>query len=307
MLLLKCVLALIIAQLMCASPATEDQSFINHTSHFIEENTLPIIKVANHTKHKALPHNFTKLLHSVSTDSKIPIEITATDDFLSGINKSMALNLTFINHTSHFIEENTLPIIKVANHTKHKAVLDYYGSIEIFSHNFTELLHSVSADSKIPVEITISVKSSVNNNKTKTSVNVFECNLITERESNKNDIRCSVRQNSSSKLLHMSDFWIKVNKVDTSAEKLVNLESQMFTYQPAWIIGLTVIGCIIAIFFVGCIVAICYTRRPYRRSGKIYEIETTNRKNIQNQPMPGVNVAASKSLAVSKPTKEMYY
>ena len=36
----------------------------------------------------------------------------------------------------------------------------------------------------------------------------------------------------------------------------MSFETKMFTYQPAWIIGLIVIGCIIALFFIGCIFAV---------------------------------------------------
>ncbi len=36
----------------------------------------------------------------------------------------------------------------------------------------------------------------------------------------------------------------------------MSFETKIFTYQPAWIIGLIVIGCIIALFFIGCIFAV---------------------------------------------------
>lgn len=81
-------------------------------------------------------------------------------------------------------------------------------------------------------------------------------------------------------------------------------EFEIFSYKPVWIVGLAIIGGIIAIFFLGCIVAICYTRRPYKRCSKVYEIDTATRKN--NQPfIPGVH-PATKASAVTK-TKEMYY
>ena len=32
--------------------------------------------------------------------------------------------------------------------------------------------------------------------------------------------------------------------------------NQVFTYQPAWVIGLSIIGVIIGVFFFGCIIAI---------------------------------------------------
>lgn len=87
-------------------------------------------------------------------------------------------------------------------------------------------------------------------------------------------------------------------------EKLSGNEYEIFTYKPVWIVGLAIIGGIIAIFFLGCVVAICYTRRPYKRCGKVYEIDSATRKN--NQPfIPGVH-PATKASAITK-TKEMYY
>lgn len=54
---------------------------------------------------------------------------------------------------------------------------------------------------------------------------------------------------------------------------------EMFQYNTSWVIGLAVCATIIGIFFLGCIIVICYSRRPYRRSGKVYEVENASRKN----------------------------
>ena len=79
----------------------------------------------------------------------------------------------------------------------------------------------------------------------------------------------------------------------------------IFKYNQSWVIGLAVIGGIIGLFFLGCIVAICYTRRPYRRSGKVYEIETANKKSAKIPQIPGVH-PSTKASALTK-NKELYY
>ena len=109
----------------------------------------------------------------------------------------------------------------------------------------------------------------------------------------------------------------------------MSFETKMFTYQPAWIIGLIVIGCIIALFFIGCIFAVvsivffqiyciinyfilsclvkCYTRRPYRRSSKIYEVESTRRGGKKQIPqIPGV-YPSTKASTVKSRDREFYY
>ncbi|CAF0761910.1 unnamed protein product [Brachionus calyciflorus] len=132
------------------------------------------------------------------------------------------------------------------------------------------------------------------------SINNKRCTI-----QNDTQIRCSLfRQKDSSSLLRISDYWIELSQLTPRQQKLNGAEYEIFTYKPAWIVGLAIIGGIIAIFFLGCIVAICYTRRPYRRCGKVYEIESANRKS--NQPfIPGVH-PTTKASAVTR-TKEMYY
>ncbi len=78
----------------------------------------------------------------------------------------------------------------------------------------------------------------------------------------------------------------------------------LLSYNPEWIIGLDIIACILAIFFIGCIIAICYTRRPYRRSSKIYELESAVRKN--NAPNMANIYPAAKAHPIAK-HKESYY
>ena len=79
----------------------------------------------------------------------------------------------------------------------------------------------------------------------------------------------------------------------------------IFTYNHAWVIGLAVIGGIIGLFFIGCIVAICYTRRPYRRSGKVYEVESANKKSVKIPKIPDAH-PTTKASALTK-NKELYY
>ncbi len=81
--------------------------------------------------------------------------------------------------------------------------------------------------------------------------------------------------------------------------------ASIFTYNQSWMIGLIVIAGIIALFFLGCILAICYTRRPYRRSGKVYEVENANKKQAKIPQIPGVH-PTTKASSLTK-NKELYY
>jgi hypothetical protein len=82
--------------------------------------------------------------------------------------------------------------------------------------------------------------------------------------------------------------------------------TSIFGVNQSWVIGLAVIGGIIALFFCGCVVAICYTRRPYRRSGKVYEVESSNnRKQSKTPQIPGIH-PTTKASVVTK-NKELYY
>lgn len=88
--------------------------------------------------------------------------------------------------------------------------------------------------------------------------------------------------------------------------KQQNDEEVIFKYSETWVISLAVISGVIALFFLGCIVAICYTRRPYRRSGKVYEVESARKKSAKAVPqIPSVH-PTTKASAVTK-NKELYY
>lgn len=104
------------------------------------------------------------------------------------------------------------------------------------------------------------------------SINQFDCKL---RDENSPAVQCTDGRNKTTQsLLRMSDMWIQlvdVEPVEPITKKITMTEMQLFEYQPAWIIGIVIIGCVTAFFFIGCIFAVCYTRRPYRRSSKIYE------------------------------------
>jgi len=123
------------------------------------------------------------------------------------------------------------------------------------------------------------------------------------KDEDKNAVECSSVLKDSSSLLRLSDYWIKLDNVPSS-RALFNIED-LLAYNPEWIIGLGIIGCILAIFFIGCIIAICYTRRPYRRSSKIYELESAIRKNTNVSHVPSM-YPATRAQPISK-HKECYY
>jgi len=109
-------------------------------------------------------------------------------------------------------------------------------------------------------------------------------------------------------LLRYGDYWIQFHvDSDVARAELLKLDNELFifTYNSAWVIGLAIIGGIIGLFFIGCIVAICYTRRPYRRSGKVYEVEKTQKKSAKIPQMPAVH-PTTKASTVTK-NKELYY
>ena len=85
--------------------------------------------------------------------------------------------------------------------------------------------------------------------------------------------------------------------------------SEMFQYNTSWVIGLAVCATVIGIFFLGCIIVICYTRRPYRRSGKVYEVETAAKKN--NKKVAAAQVSTFhpviRAATLSSQSKEQYY
>jgi hypothetical protein len=144
--------------------------------------------------------------------------------------------------------------------------------------------------------------------------------VINRRHSPRNVTHLGVLKNSTSDQSELviyqvddipknSSVWVDIFGKNSTFDKLkkdVKEKYDMFAYNPAWIIGLSIIGTVIAVFFLGCIVAICYTRRPYRRSGKVYEIESANRKNNQIPQIPAIN-PATKAATVVKPNKELYY
>jgi len=130
---------------------------------------------------------------------------------------------------------------------------------------------------------------------------------INKNKCTKNDARnaveCSSVLKDSSSLLRLSDYWIQLDTLPVY-HALFNIED-LFSYNPEWIIGLGIIGCILAIFFIGCVIAICYTRRPYRRSSKIYELESAIRKNTNVSHVPSM-YPATRAQPISK-HKESYY
>jgi len=82
-------------------------------------------------------------------------------------------------------------------------------------------------------------------------------------------------------LQRISKYWVDLC-ASTLPENLSLIEEeQLFAFKPVWLIGLIVIACVLALFFLGCVIAICYTRRPYRKSAKVYEFETAARKSSQ--------------------------
>lgn len=81
--------------------------------------------------------------------------------------------------------------------------------------------------------------------------------------------------------------------------------NEMFQIKTSWIIGLAVIATVIGVFFLGCVVVICYTRRPYRRCGKVYEIETASKKNHKIPKVPTVHPTI-KTATLTR-SKEVFY
>jgi len=173
----------------------------------------------------------------------------------------------------------------------------------VFSSNSSDIDNgSIDKHAELPIYVSVSLNSSI-----PITLDEFETALmeiaINKNQCNKENgkVECMGHvKDKNSLLLITDDFWIKLTKF----RRVKSLDAHIFTYQPAWIIGLTIIGLIIAIFFVGCLIAICYTRRPYRRSGKIYEVETAVRKNPIPQ-IPNIN-PATKAAALPK-NREMYY
>ncbi len=99
---------------------------------------------------------------------------------------------------------------------------------------------------------------------------------------------------------------IGVCKASTAAAIAKHMTlAEMFQYNTSWIIGLAVIATVIGVFFLGCVVVICYTRRPYRRSGKVYEIESTAKKNQKIPQVPTIH-PVTKTATLTR-SKEVYY
>jgi hypothetical protein len=140
------------------------------------------------------------------------------------------------------------------------------------------------------------------------AINKEDCQLVR----NESSIKCFLQTpKNRMSVLRIGDFWIQFHK----RSELYNSESlklqpeieaaSIFTYNQSWLIGLIVIGGVIALFFLGCIVAICYTRRPYRRSGKVYEVESANRKQTKVPQIPSIHPATQASSLTKN--KELYY
>lgn len=148
------------------------------------------------------------------------------------------------------------------------------------------------------------------------SINEKKCYLLTNRsdENNNSKVECNeIEKKDRDSLLRLGDLWIKLDSENEPImEKITDEEMKVFGYQPAWIIGLIVLGCIMAVFFIGCIFAVCYTRRPYRRSSKVYEIESSKKNRSSKGPkqipqIPGVNPPTTKPSSMKTRDREFYY
>jgi len=110
------------------------------------------------------------------------------------------------------------------------------------------------------------------------AANKNQCELDDQNKT----VNCLDKRKEPSSLLRVSDFWIKLENDEPRQNKLMSL-SDLFEFNSAWVFGLVIIACILALFFIGCIFAICYTRKPYRRSGKVYHIDSTNKVSYNHQ------------------------
>lgn len=139
------------------------------------------------------------------------------------------------------------------------------------------------------------------------AINREECQF----SKNESLIKCFLfKPKNKLSLLRIGDYWIEFHHL----KELLKAESQkqaeevfIFKYNNTWVVGLAIIGGVISLFFIGCIIAICYTRRPYRRSGKVYEIESSskNKKSAKVPQIPGIH-PSTKASALTK-NKELYY
>jgi len=136
------------------------------------------------------------------------------------------------------------------------------------------------------------------------AINKNKCKLLRD----KNKIECLKVLKDATSLLRISDYWIELEPLQAVHSSLFSLD-ELLSYNPEWIIGLGIIGCVLFVFFLGCVIAICYTRRPYRRSSKIYELESAVRKQ-QQQQQAVANIPNMYSTTRAQPMtkyKEVYY
>jgi hypothetical protein len=107
-------------------------------------------------------------------------------------------------------------------------------------------------------------------------------------------------------LLKLDSHWFQLVPPPAPISSKVVM-NELFTYQPAWIIGLSVIGVIIGVFFFGCIIAICYTRRPYKRSSKIYELDFSTKSNKRTKYTPQIPTIQPSTRTSLQTKKELLY
>ena len=179
--------------------------------------------------------------------------------------------------------------------------------------NSTIGLNQTLSLSDFPICVNITVKSPIKivvdeleNSIIQSAVNSEDCQFY----KNESSIKCFLfKTKSRASVLRLGDYWVRFHQdldlARAESQKLAEEDVFIFKYNHTWVIGLGVIGGVIGLFFIGCIIAICYTRRPYRRSGKVYEIETASKKSAKIPQVPGIH-PATKATVVTK-NKELYY
>lgn len=169
----------------------------------------------------------------------------------------------------------------------------------------TTIVRKSEAENRFPIRFTLELTTSfiellaedVTKSLAEYAVNSQQCKLLNQ------SIKCTDESNDFDSLYRVSDLWIKLDKGESKEKKIMSIK-ELFAFNSAWVFGLIIIACILALFFFGCIFAICYTRKPYRKPSKVYDMESAVYNKINNHK-PSMYPTTKKQIVPKH--KEVYY
>jgi len=226
---------------------------------------------------------------TVENSTSLPVKFRLSYPFeIAAIAGSF--DFTFMNNT---IEQ----ILK-------QAILKYYdGKLE---HVLVKTVQSTDTN-KFPIKVSVVFESNVAISELDVSESIigFSVNKeLCKLDSKNGSVVCYEDEvKGSDSLLRLVDVWLRLVTGLTKTNRLLNL-SQLFEFNSAWVFGLIIIACILALFFFGCIFAICYTRKPHRKPSKVYDMESAVYNKIsQHKP----SMYPTTQTHVIPKHKEVYY